>query len=203
MESAVLGVPPPYRKRRAGSDEESLPAQTMRPTKRSKVLQQPDAAPTATPRPPLATKDGGIPPQNRRLKRKPPTRSSSGRARAQPTNQRSHLRPPAAVLPTSPPSLKRKSTDGTNPVAGQGRHPAKRKKSQRPIAEAPARDSSRQLRDATHRKEKVASMTRTRRGNTGAVNQAQPKKQAVPEPNYQPKLRRSARIAALPSKDYR
>ncbi|KAK3366389.1 hypothetical protein B0H63DRAFT_89486 [Podospora didyma] len=137
-ELAVLGMPPPY------SDEVSLPAQTMRPTKRNKVLQQPE--------PPLATKDGGIPSQNQTLERKPPTRSSSGRARAQPT--------------------KRKSTDTTNevacPVAGQGWHPAKRcRKSQRP--KAPAR-----LRDAT-----------------------------VPEPNYQPKPRRSARIAALPSKNYK
>ncbi len=179
----MLGVPPLKRKR----DHEELPIQHMRPTKRGKVLRQPDAAPTATPKPPPAT-HGGNPPRNQAPKRKPPTRSSPRRAQAEPANQ-SSLRPPAAVPPMSPPTLKRKSCpDVTNgvacPVEGQGRHLAKRGKSQ-------------QVRDATHRKDMEASTTRSWRGKTDAANQTQPKKQAVPEP------RRSARIAALPPRNYR
>jgi hypothetical protein len=207
LETAVLGRPPSNgsrRKRLADNDGEPLPARIMPSTKRRKIVRQSDAAPTAsgTPGPPPRTEDRMDPPRTRALKRKRPTLSSSGRApQTEPTNQKSRLPPPAAIPAISPPNLTRShvTNDGARPVEGQGRHLAKRRK-----PEAPARDFSRQLRDrAPRKKEMVMSTTSTRPGNRGAENLAQPRKQAAPKPNYQPKLRKSARIAALPPKNYR
>jgi hypothetical protein len=143
--------------------------------------------------PPLRTEDRMDPARTQALKRKPPRLSSPGRApQTEPANLRSHLPPPAAIPAMSPPSLNRGNADVTNkvarPVEGQDRHPAKRK-SQQPTVEALARGLSRQLRNPAPRKKMAMSTIRTRPGNRGAENLAQPKRPAAPKPNYQTKLR--------------
>ncbi|KAI1463977.1 uncharacterized protein F4812DRAFT_218329 [Daldinia caldariorum] len=181
------------RKRSADDGELLL---NLRSTKRNRALRS-NAAPAAagTPWSPLGTEDRLDPRRKRKL-------SSSGLIpETEPANQTSRRHRPAPIPAMSPPGLKRRNCPDIADEEGQGRHLAKRRKSQQTTARVPATDFPRRLREPRPRKE--VATTRSRPGNGRGKDLAQPRKQAVPKPNYQLELRKSARIAALRPKKYR
>ncbi|KAB5526457.1 hypothetical protein GE09DRAFT_1194586 [Coniochaeta sp. 2T2.1] len=171
---------PPNGPRRKRPADEPLP--TMRPAKCRRVLRS-DAAAAASgmPCPPRGPEDRVEHPRTGPVR---PKFSLSV-----PTANK--LRSPSPTIPAMRPSNSNEEE--------QGRHPAQRKRARQPTSQAPASGLSRRLRASPPRKKEMR-MTRSRPATSCAENLSQPRKRP---PSSQPRLRRSARIAALPPKNYR